>query len=82
MLMEIILHLFFMCTSDFLLCMSVYYTHAWYPQRPEKVIRLPGTGIMDGWDTMQVFGTEPGSSARTTIERAPQSQLMENLKVI
>lgn len=63
-----------MCVRDLLACMSVYHVHAWCPQRPEEVIRFPGTEVMDGWDPMRVFGTEPGSS-----ERKRRSKLLSQL---
>jgi hypothetical protein len=36
---------FYLCVvSD---CLSVYYLHAWCPQRLEKGVRFPGTGVTD-----------------------------------
>lgn len=55
MLMEIIFYLIFMCMSDLLTSMSVYHVHAWCPQRPEEVIRFPGTEVMGDWDTRLVW---------------------------
>lgn len=54
--------------------MHVYCTHDWYLCEPQEVIRFPGTEVMDGWDPMRVFGTEPGSS-----ERKRRSKLLSQL---
>jgi hypothetical protein len=44
-----------------------YHVQAWYPHKPEKVIRLPGTGVTDDYkhiSTIQVLRIESKSSAR------------------
>ncbi|EDL84076.1 rCG58865 [Rattus norvegicus] len=30
--------------------MYVHHVHAWHPQRSEKGIKCPGTGVIDGCD--------------------------------
>lgn len=31
-------------------CMPLQHMHAWYPQKPGKGIRCPGTGVRDHWE--------------------------------
>lgn len=57
--------------------MSVHHLCAWHLQRPELVIRYPGTGVTELRVTMWVQGINPGPveewSVLLTTEAALQS---------
>lgn len=48
--------------------MSVYYTHAWYPWKPEKEYHIPWYWSYRWmWVTMWVLGIEPKPSGRQPV---------------
>ena len=50
------IHLF-MCLSVLRACMDMHHKHAWWPQRPEEVIRSLGTGVRDDCEPSCVYRT-------------------------